>query len=368
MSDTPPVWKKYKTLSLDGRKRSLHEWRAYAQQQLQEGYGIGELEDILEFVVDWSNTKDWIPARTSGSTGRPKNIKIKKEQILASAQRTLGFLELKPGDSALLCMPEKFIGGKMMIARSIIGDLDLHIAETTSKPEIPGGRDIDFAAVVPMQLYNITEDDDFTKDWKKVKKIIVGGGQVDPRLEDRLRSWPNEIYESFGMTETISHVALRRINGDDKQAPFRVLDGIEVETDDRGCLVLKSDLLPENPLVTNDIIEVVDDRSFHWIGRADNMINSGGVKIIPEVIEKLAKPFLNTKFFFAGAPDEKLGEKVVLVIESQPMNEDDQAELLKDLRKELHKYEMPKEVHYLDAFEETENGKLNRKKTMKLLS
>lgn len=356
-------WKQYKTLSIDGRKRSLHEWRAYAQQQLQEGYGIGELEDILEFVVDWSNTKDWVPARTSGSTGRPKNIKIKKEHILAIAKRTLNFLDLKPGDSALLCMPNRFIGGKMMIARSIIGELDLHIAETSSTPEIPAGRTITFAAVVPMQLHSIVSDEAQAKEWKKVKKIIVGGGQIDPRLEEKLQDWPNEIYESFGMTETISHVALRRVNGKKNEA-FQVLEGINISTDDRNCLVLESEVLPESPLVTNDIIELVDDRNFKWVGRADNMINSGGVKIIPEVIEKLTKPFLNTKFFFTGLPDEKLGERVVLVIESQPMAEDDQAELMKDLKGQLHKYELPKEILFLDSFAETENGKLNRKKTV----
>lgn len=367
MISETPEWKKFKSLSIDGRKRSLHEWRAHAQQQLQEGYGIGELEDILEFVVDWSNTKDWIQARTSGSTGRPKNIKIKKEHILASAKRTLDFLALKPGDSALLCMPNRFIGGKMMIARSIIGDLDLHIADTTATPELPNGKSIDFAAVVPMQLYNITEDPAASEQWKKVKKIIVGGGQVDPRLDERVSNWPNEIYESFGMTETISHVALRRINGAERNTPFMVLEGIEIDKDERDCLIIKSDLLPENPLITNDIIRLENDRSFHWVGRADNMINSGGVKVIPEVIEKLAKPYLNTNFFFAGLKDEELGERVVLIIESQPLSETDQTDLIEDLRRDLHKHELPKEILYLDAFAETENGKLNRAKTLKLL-
>jgi O-succinylbenzoic acid--CoA ligase len=143
-----------------------------------------------------------------------------------------------------------------------------------------------------------------------------------------------------------------------------VLDGISISTDDRSCLVLESDVLPESPLVTNDIIELVDEGRFKWVGRADNMINSGGVKIIPEVIEKLAKPYLNTKFFFAGLPDEKLGQRVALLIESQPMAEDDQKELMKDLKAHLHKYEMPKEIVFLDSFSETENGKLNRKKTI----
>lgn len=362
-STTDQAWKAFKTLSIDGKKRSLHEWRAYAQQQLQEGYGIGELEEILEFVVDWSNTKDWIQARTSGSTGKPKSIKIKKEHILASAQRTLNFLALKPGDVALLCMPNKFIGGKMMIARSIVGALDLHIAETTSKPAIPEGKRVDFAAVVPMQMHEILTDDALAAQWKQVKKIIIGGGQVDPRLEEKLKNWPNEIYESFGMTETISHVALRRITSNETE-PFRVLDGITISEDDRNCLVIHSELLPNNPLITNDMIELIDDKSFKWMGRADNLINSGGIKIIPETLEKISKQLFNTKFFYAGIPDEKLGEKVVLVMESQPLKTEDQEEILSELRGMLHKYEVPKEILFVDAFIETENGKLNRKKTL----
>jgi O-succinylbenzoic acid--CoA ligase len=366
MSDTAP-WKQYKTLSIDGRKRSLHEWRAHAQQQLQEGYGIGPLEDILEFVVDWSNTKDWIQARTSGSTGRPKNIKIKKEHILASAQRTLKFLGLKTGDSALLCMHNKFIGGKMMIARSIIGGLDLHIAETIGTPRIPKGTHIDFAAIVPLQLFNITEDEEALSEWRGVNKIIVGGGQVDRRLEERLKDWPGELYESFGMTETISHVALRRLNGPQQNEPFKLLDDIDISTDDRGCLVIASELLPQNPLITNDIVELVDARSFHWIGRADNLINSGGVKIIPEVIERLIKPHINTRFILAGLPDEKLGERLVLVLESSPLSEEDESGLLDAIRLELSKFEVPKDIFYLPVFDETESGKLNRKQTIKML-
>lgn len=358
-------WRDFKTLSIDGKSRSLHGWRAYAQQQLQEGYGIAEIEDILEFVVEWSNRKEYIQARTSGSTGRPKNIKIQKAQIHASAQRTLDALELKPGNGALLCLPNRFIGGKMMIARSIIGELDLYLAENISKPEIPEGVDIHFAALVPYQMSSILEDPETTKRWQSVHKIIIGGGHVDQSLEAKLRKWSNEIYESFGMTETISHVALRRISGTKEREPFRALDTIEIEQDERGCLIIHSEALPENPTVTNDIVEMVDERSFHWMGRADNMINSGGVKIIPEVLEKIAKPLINPRFFIAGMPDEKLGEKVTLIIESQPMSESDEQLLLSDLRQELSKYEVPKEVHYMDEFVETENGKIHRKKTIK---
>ncbi len=360
-------WRDYKSLSLNGTKRSLQGWRAFAQQQLQEGYGIHDIEEILEFVVDWSNRKEWIEARTSGSTGRPKNIKIKKEQILASAERTLESLELKAGDSALLCLPNRFIGGKMMIARSIIGELELHITENTATPQLPSGIDISFAAVVPYQMSSISKDADATKNWKKVKKIIVGGGHVDDALEAKLRSWPNEIYESFGMTETISHVALRKISGTKEREPFVVLDTIDVELDDRGCLIIHSEALPTNPTITNDIVQMVDKRSFHWMGRADNLINSGGVKIIPEVLEKLTKPHLNVRFFITGMKDEDLGECVVLVLESQPLTQLDEEELLTDLKNDLSKYELPKEVAYVDEFVETENGKINRKKSVKLI-
>ncbi|GAB5539018.1 MAG: AMP-binding protein [Salibacteraceae bacterium] len=360
-------WRDFKSLSLNGTKRSLQGWRAHAQQQLQEGYGIGDLEEILEFVVDWSNRKEWIPARTSGSTGRPKNIKIQKEQILASAERTLQTLKLKEGDSALLCLPNRFIGGKMMIARSIVGGLDLHITKNTAKPQLPENVTISFAAVVPYQMNSITKDAEATKRWKKVKKIIIGGGHVDNALEAKLREWPNEIYESFGMTETISHVALRKITGEKERQPFRVLDDISVELDDRGCLVIHSEALPKNPTITNDIVKMEDERSFHWLGRADNLINSGGVKIIPEVLEKIIKPLFNTRFFIAGLKDEDLGERAALVLESQPLSEIDEEEIMKDLRSDLSKFEVPKEICYVDEFVETENGKVNRKKTVKAI-
>ncbi|MDA7744765.1 AMP-binding protein [bacterium] len=360
-------WRDFKSLSINGTKRSLQGWRAYAQQQLQEGYGIGNLEEILEFVVDWSNRKEWVEARTSGSTGRPKNIKIKKEQILASAERTLNSLNLKSGDSALLCLPNRFIGGKMMIARTIIGDLDLYITDNTAKPELPSGIDMSFAAVVPYQMSSISKDEEATAQWQKVEKIIIGGGHVDNNLEAKLREWPNEIYESFGMTETISHVALRRISGTKEREPFKILETIDVELDDRGCLVIHSEALPTNPTITNDIVTLVDERSFHWMGRADNLINSGGVKIIPEVLEKIIKPLFNTRFFIAGLKDEDLGERVVLVLESQPLMEGDEAEVMNDMRNDLSKYEVPKEVCYVDEFVETENGKINRKKTVKLI-
>jgi len=360
-------WREYKTLSLDGKTKSLQGWRAHAQQLLQEGYGLGELEDIMEFVVDWSNRKEWIETRTSGSTGRPKNIKIKKEDILSSALRTIEYLGLKAGHSTLLCMPNRFIGGKMMIARSIIGGFNLHIAESTSKPEIPDGVSINFAALVPLQLHNIVNDPASAKEWKKVDTIIVGGGKMDSSLEEKLKDWPNRIFESFGMTETVSHIGLRRVNGSDASAFFEVLPNIEIERDEENCLVIRSESIPKSPLTTKDIVEIEEGKMFKWIGRSDNMINSGGVKIIPEVLEKLVKPLINTSFFFAGVPDDQLGERVTLVMESQPLSEMDEDELMKDLRKELHKFEVPKEIHYVPAFEETESGKIHRKKTVKAM-
>jgi o-succinylbenzoate---CoA ligase len=272
---------------------------------------------------------------------------------------------LKPGNGALLCLPNRFIGGKMMIARSIIGDLDLHIAENTSSPELPEGVDIHFAAVVPYQMTSILKDPEATARWQKVSKIIIGGGHVDDVLENKLKAWPNEIYESFGMTETISHVALRRVSGTNEREPFKVLETINIELDDRNCLIIHSEALPTNPTITNDMVELVDERSFHWMGRADNLVNSGGVKIIPEVVERIVKPHLNTRFFISSLPDEELGERLVLVIEGQPFSDFDQEELLNDLRSELSKFEVPKEIHFLDEFVETENGKIHRKKTNK---
>ena len=290
---------------------------------------------------------------TSGSTGKPKSISVKKEWMKNSANFTAKTFGLKEGDSALLCMPMKYVAGKMMVVRSLELGLNLKVLEPSSNPLERINEKIDFAAMVPLQLENSLDQ------LGKVKTLIVGGGQINPQLVGKLQSVETQIFETYGMTETLTHVAIKPLNDPNKFDVFQALDGIRFEKDDRGCLVIHAPMLNPKPIVTNDLVKLVDEKSFRWLGRFDNVINSGGVKIIPEVVEvKLASIIPNSRFFIVGFPDESLGEKVVLVVEG------DEMEISLD---SLEKYKKPKEIYFIPKFVETRTGKVSRRKTMKLI-
>jgi O-succinylbenzoic acid--CoA ligase len=193
----------------------------------------------------------------------------------------------------------------------------------------------------------------------KVKTLIVGGGQVDPKLIERFQNVPTDIYETYGMTETLTHVAIKPLNGSNKSKFFQALDGVHFEVDDRGCLVIHTLMLNPNPIVTNDLVDLVDEASFRWLGRVDNVINSGGIKIIPEVVEaKLTAVISDRRFFIAGVPDESLGKKVILIIEGERL----------DISLDsLEKYEKPKEIHFIEKFRVTTSGKIYRNSTLDML-
>jgi len=310
-------------------------------------------DEVKEFISDWYSPNDEMTLQTSGSTGKPKSIKVKKEWMKNSAQLTGKTFELMEGDSTLLCMPVKYVAGKMMVVRALELGLDLKVVEPSSAPLKDLCRPIDFAAMVPLQLENSL------KDLAKIKKLIVGGGQVNSKLVEKLRSISTHVYETYGMTETLTHVAIKPLNGSNKQDVFQALDGIQFEIDDRDCLVIHAPMLNANPILTNDLVALIDETSFHWLGRYDNVINSGGIKIIPEVVEaKLSSIVPNRRFFIAGKSDKSLGEKVVLVVEGKSM----------DIScKSLDKFEQPKEIHFIPEFVETKSGKIHRQTTLSLI-
>ncbi len=308
--------------------------------------------DVNQFISDWYFPKDEMTLQTSGSTGKPKSISVKKEWIKNSANLTGKTFGHQEGDSALLCMPMKYVAAKMMIVRAIELGLDLKVVEPSSTPLDGLDDTIDFAAMVPLQLENSLNDLD------KVKTLIVGGGEVRPSLVESLQSLKTDVYETYGMTETLTHVAIKPLNGPGRTDVFQALNGIRFETDDRKCLVIYAPLLNPEPVITNDLVELADETSFRWLGRFDNVINSSGIKIIPEVVEaKLNEDIPSRRFFIAGIPDETLGEKAVLVVEG------DEFDVSLDF---LDKYEKPKNIHFVPNFTETESGKVSRQKTMKL--
>jgi O-succinylbenzoic acid--CoA ligase len=291
--------------------------------------------------------------QTSGSTGKPKFISVKKKWMKNSAQLTGKTFGLKEGDSVLLCIPMKYVAGKMMVVRALELGLDLKVVEPSSSPLKNINDSIDFAAMVPLQLENSLNELD------KVKILIVGGGQVSPQLVEKLQNISTQIYETYGMTETLTHVAIKPLNGPGKSELFQALDGVHFEIDDKGCLVIHAPMLNPESIVTNDIVELVDKSSFRWLGRFDNVINSGGIKIIPEVVEaKLATVILNRRFFIAGVADESLGEKVILVVEGESVN---------ITLESLEKYEKPKDIYFIPKFVETKSGKIHRQTTLSLI-
>jgi len=310
-------------------------------------------KDVNQFISEWYSSDDEMIIQTSGSTGKPKSISVKKKCMRNSAQLTGKTFNLKEGDTALLCIPMKYIAGKMMVVRALELGLDLKVVEPSSNP-LNGIKEIvDFSAMVPFQLENSLNQ------LNKIKTLIIGGGQVSPKLVEKLQIESTQVYETYGMTETLTHVAIKPLNGPNISDLFRALDGIHFEKDDRGCLAIHASALNPVPIVTNDLVELIDENSFRWLGRFDNVINSGGVKIIPELVEaKLLSIIPNNRFFINGESDESLGEKVVLVVEGNVI------EISFD---SLEKFEKPKEIYFISEFLETESGKIRRGETLKII-
>ncbi|MEO7978473.1 AMP-binding protein [Flavobacterium sp.] len=300
---------------------------------------------IGDFLLDWFDEKEYIEMKTSGTTGLPKLIRLQKLAMIQSALATGKFFDLKSGDKALLCLPVKFIAGKMMLVRSLILGLDLDIVEPCTMPLASNKIVYDFAAMVPLQVQNSI------KTLEKVKKLIVGGAKMDAELEKKLLPLKTDVYETYGMTETITHIAARKVG----EKFFTVLPNVKIIKDNRGCLVIDIPVISEEPIITNDLIELITENQFTFLGRIDNVINSGGVKLIPEQIEAKLIGKINSRFFVTGIPDSLLGEKLILVIEGEKQH------FSADFFDVLDKYEKPKEIVFVPKFKENENGKLLRK-------
>ncbi|PAM94891.1 O-succinylbenzoic acid--CoA ligase [Flavobacterium sp. IR1] len=303
---------------------------------------------IGEFLLDWFDNKEYIEMRTSGTTGLPKLVRLEKQAMIQSALATGDFFELEPGNKALLCLPVKFIAGKMMLVRSLILGLDLDIVAPSTEPLALNTTNYDFVAMVPLQVQNSIEG------LKKVKKLIVGGAKMDAALEEKVLPLKTEVYETYGMTETITHIAARKVG----ENVFSILPNVKIAVDDRGCLVVTVPTISEEPIVTNDLVDIIREDQFLFLGRIDNVINSGGIKLIPEQIEAKLIDKIGSRFFVTGIPDTVLGEKLILVIEGEKQ------EFAPDFFDVLEKYEKPKEIVFVPKFKENENGKLLRKPSL----
>ncbi|WP_298553905.1 AMP-binding protein [uncultured Algibacter sp.] len=321
--------------------------------------GLPFQQELGNFLLDWLDAKDYVTVKTSGSTGKPKKIKIKKQAMVESAIVTGDFFNLKPGDKVLHCLPSNFIAGKMMIVRAIVLGLELDMVEPAAIPLIDYEKDYSFSAFTPMQLKY------FAKYLKSIKTVIVGGGRVANSIIESIKDKKPVVYETYGMTETLSHIAVKKLNNfvDSEFEPyFNTLTGISVSTDSRGCLVVDAPRLSSDKIVTNDIVKVYSNTCFEWLGRYDNVINSGGIKLYPEQIESKLQEKIAGEFFVASRLDDVLGDKLILIVQGKEKDFDN------SILEGLDKYEVPKEIHFLEKFKLTASGKIHRNKTLEYLN
>lgn len=337
---------------LDGKSYTKNTLTELAYYYVKEGEDYQK--HIGNFLLDWLDDKSYVLVKTSGSTGAPKIIKLKKQAMVNSAKATGDFFDLLPGNSALHCLPNNFIAGKMMLVRAIVLGLELDIVNSTSKPLDAISKTYDFSAMVPLQVQNSLEK------LRYIKTLIIGGAIVSESLKVKLVDLQTCIYATYGMTETITHIAVKRLNHSENTF-FKVLPNIHISKDNRDCLIINAPHLNDEVVVTNDIISIKSDSEFELLGRYDNVINSGGIKLIPEQIEKKLQGTIPYRFFIASMPHERLGEQLVIVVESKSDT------ISTNIFNVLDKYERPKKIYYLKQFVETQTSKLNRKATLQLL-
>jgi len=344
---------KYNSININGSVFSIHDIenvRLLFDNQIEAA--------ILDFLKDWYSPSSTIIQKTSGTTGIPKELKLAKDLLIQSALNTAKFLELRQNDKIFLCLPVDYIAGKMMIVRAIVLGLQLYYQMPSSNPVIE--HDYDFGAFTPLQIENIIKKDKTSLN--RIKKIIIGGAPVSYGLIENLQGINSDCFETFGMSETASHIALKKLNNENKSEFFEVFEGIELSVNMDNQLIISSEKMKIYNLVTNDIVKIIDHDRFLWLGRKDNLINSGGIKISPEFIENKLKPFIKNKFFIFGKKDEVFNELPALMIEGEKI------ENLADIfHRELGKFEIPKHIFYLNNFVLTESGKINRKETIKKL-
>ncbi len=307
------------------------------------------------FLKEWNDAKEYVVARTSGSTGTPKEIRLPKQDMIRSARATCRFFNIGAGSRLVSPLSVSYIAGKMMVVRALESGAELWLETPSNRPLARDYGGIDLLAVVPSQVEHLLEN---PSKLSKVGNLIIGGGALPQTLRQGLRLSGVNAYLTYGMTETCSHVALCPL--DDDEQIYRTLPGIKASLDDRGCLVIEAEDFSFKRLVTNALAEVLDQGRFKWIGRYDNVINSGGIKLFPEKIEALIAGLIDRPYYIIGEKDEKWGEKAVLYIESREML-DTQALMLR-MKERLDNRMVPKKIAVVKEFSRTESGKVRRLK------
>lgn len=320
------------------------------------------LQKLYLFLSEWFSENKYIQLQTSGSTGIPKLITVEKSKMLQSAAMTCKFFDLKANDKALLCLSTDYIAGKMMVVRAIYSGMNLYPQDSTGHPLSEISPSYDFAAMVPLQVYNSIKENDESERLSRIRNLIIGGGAIDSELEEALRDFPNSIYSTYGMTETLSHIGLRKINGEDADKYYTPLPGVNLKLSDEQTLVIDAPLIADELIVTNDIAEIRSNGTFRILGRKDNVVNTGGVKIQIEAVENQLRPYIKGSFAITSIPHPKLGEAIVLLVD-----ENNNKDRIKEIaEKKLPRYHQPLHIITVNAIPVTGNGKTDRATARKL--
>lgn len=331
-------------LSFSSAEELLHFADDLQDQGEAYEYSVGS------FLEQWVDFEPWIAVSTSGSTGVPKQIKLEKSRMIKSAEATGAYFKLGPGTTALLCLSADFIAGKMMLVRAMVLGWDLHVVAPDKDALTQYDNAYDFVALVPYQLdYSLPA-------LTKVRKLIVGGSPVSEQLLEKIQEVDTEIFATYGMTETITHVAVRRLNGFARSELYTALPGVHFESDDKGQLIIHAPQISQEVIRTNDQVKLASATSFQWLGRSDAVINSGGVKIYPEWVEQKLSRFIDNRLIVTSEPDPALGERLILVIESRSTDLPGLEQALNN----LGKFERPKKIYTLSHFPLTATGKVIR--------
>ena len=357
---TPKYDKIHNYFKLNGHHYSFEDLKEVAYSLVKEGHPYEQVTG--DFLLDWLSDEDYLYVKTSGATGKPKNIKLLKQTMVNSAIATGNFFGLEPGNKALDCLPSNYIAGKMMLVRAMILGLEIDYVEPSAHPVFDYDVSYDFCAMIPLQLKHIINNTN------NIKTIIIGGSKITKPLLELIKTSKSRFFETYGMTETVTHVAVKALKSKKYKGAkyFEALEKITFAKDKNDCLIINAPYLSDVPLVTNDIVQLISETSFNLIGRYDNVINSGGIKLYPEQIEDKLQAVINERFIITGQEDDDLGEKVVLIIENPRDNKESFINRIRFL-KGLTKYEVPKEIFFIQEFPETANGKIQRKKSLEIV-
>lgn len=349
-------------IRINGKDYTQNELSFLIDEKLSEVQRAEWENELYSFLQQWLSEADTIAVQTSGSTGTPQMIRLPKTMMEQSALRTIEYFNLTEGNRLLLSLPCRFIAGKMMAIRAIVGKMDLITVDPSLESDILENNTFDLGAMVPNQVVKLLDGPDGKEKIENIRNLLIGGSSIQPTLEAQVSRLSNQVVSTYGMTETASHIAIRTLSGPKRSDIYQCLPGITISSDKNDCLQIQ--LPDQQTFHTKDIAQVLSPVTFRILGRADDVIISGGIKYWPEAIEKKLQEIISGRFVISSLADKKLGEKLVLVMEGSST---DSEGIKEKITQKLPSFERPKEVYYLKSFPETDNGKIKRKEIKRLI-